>query len=108
MTWEWSHTAEAYQNAYAQLCQQDNLWLAECYAEWRAWEEAKEEGGFDRTAYDRCHAIISPEEEDRPAMISGIWRRAEEARRCTNGGHSLHMCPYGCHSVPVEPPEEEE
>lgn len=107
MTWEWSHTAEAYENAYAQLCQQDSLWLLECYAEWRAWEDGKRGKFFNRNTYEYCHEVIHSE-DDRALMIEGIWRRAEEARRCTNGGWELHMCPYGCHSVPVEPPEEEE
>lgn len=105
MTWEWSHTAEAYSNAYAQLCQQSDEWLAECAAEWAMHNLAdgkRTKTGIFHYAYSATLKRIR-EHDHRNIVIADIWEMASEDARCTNGGHSLHMCPYECHSVPVEP-----
>ena len=110
MTWEWSHSPEAYDNARENL---DNrleraengdrhelAWLAEAYGEWSA---GKYDGDYHRwlkayrQAYRRAVRFIR---SDRGVIITeSIWDAMADHRACTNGGWEAYACPDGCHLV---------
>lgn len=97
MAWEWSHTPEAYQNAYENLAELDTETLKTINAEWLAYHVGKEEDPetsepFNQDAYN--HALTT--EPD----IDTIWIDVEELATCDNGGFNAWVCPYGCHTVP--------
>lgn len=108
MTWEWSHTPEAYENARQQLAAMDRETKEEIYAEWATVEDTEypySDGDFDEGLYTL--ALARAKEEHELALEEEIWQQAEELRNCTNGGHQLWACPFGCspHLLPVDPPE---
>ena len=83
MAWEWSHTPEAYTNAYDNLCKKSKKFLRECAVEW-----AEHEG-------------VKPPPADVPKenLAEHVWTKAEEQRTCDNGGFNAWACPGGCHTV---------
>lgn len=98
MAWEWSHTNEAYDNAYQQVCAQDSAWLEVVYAEWQVadgWDEERYEAALSEAA------ILTDD-----VLADYIWEKMSEQRTCDNGGHNAWCCPDGCHTVPFDPVEE--
>ena len=101
MTWEWSHTPEAYAAAERNLHRLPVDELRVIWAEWEADKPTPDPDwpgdwltGFDD---DRYHeALTEAGNLDGPALIGAIWEKASEQRSCTNGGHEAHLCPYGC------------
>jgi len=106
MAWSWSHTHEAYENAYNNLSNLDREDLMIIFAEWRA---AQEKGGsisdfnpgFDQRKYDRALAYAAT--LDNSALIEFIWEHAESFATCDNGGFNAWVCPHGCHTVSFDP-----
>jgi hypothetical protein len=94
MAWEWSHTDEAYYNAFENLSNQSREFLEVAMAEWLATDE----DGFDTEKYDR-RALPYAKRMDDDTLINSIWERAGEQRTCDNGGFNAWVCPYGCHQV---------
>lgn len=102
MAWSWSHTHEAYENAYANLSDLDRDDLKIIFAEWRA---AQGKHGvisdfnpeFNQKKYDR--ALKYADTLDNSAMIEFIWEHAESFATCDNGGFNAYVCPHGCHTV---------
>ena len=97
MAWQWSHTQEAYEKAYADLHKMGVRKLAEIYAEWLMHFRDEEDMGWTHNRY------VMARREARHLMRHGkdivadqIWDWASEARTCDNGGHNLWMCPHGC------------
>lgn len=107
MSWEWSHSPEAYDNAESNLRRMKRDELEIIFAEWRA---AQGKGGsidygnpaFDQRKYSRAldHAKTLPDS----ALADFIWNRASELRTCDNGGFNAWLCPHGCgpHCVPFD------
>jgi hypothetical protein len=101
MSWEWSHTNEAYENGYQNLCNMSREELNTILAEWKATKHNTEYSGdpqFRANRYDKCLDWVSK----LPAsdiVVDTIWDKASELRSCDNGGFRLHVCPYGCHTV---------
>ena len=89
MSWEWSHTVEAYQDARDNLEALTMETLKEIYVEWKVhdknndWELAAE---IDRQAEILTHSDL----------FEYVWERMDEQRTCTNGGWYAWACPYGC------------
>lgn len=108
MSWEWSHTPDAYENARAHVRALDRADVECILSEWFAYDADGEDvalATFDRTN-KRAHADV-----ERLGIDWGhdaIWERAEGLRTCDNGGHAAWLCPWGCHTVPFAPPEDEE
>ena len=105
MVWEWSHTAEAYENARQQIAAQDRDWLAVCWAEIQA-RGSREDypDGFNSEAYETAlkHSASLASDD----LADAIWDFSADQRDCTNGGWAAHCCPWGCHTVPFDPVEE--
>ena len=100
MSWEWSHTQEAYEHARENLEKLPHSELAIIHAEIQATRHDTRYTGFpqfNRNRYNKCleYAKLFTCEQ----LIEYIWEYAEQYRTCTNGGHMAHVCPYGCHTV---------
>lgn len=111
MAWEWSHTQEAYDNAHKQLYAQSREWLEIVFAEWHAKGKGTDDCGeplFSQGKYNRAlkHAKTLPDD----TLAEEIWERMEALATCDNGGWNAWACPYGCgcHTVPFDPPENED
>lgn len=127
MAWTWSHTAEAYGHARANLEALPAETLEAIAAEWTAaapylcletGDGSRDPCGFaDRSATraqdhqdETGHRLQSPSHAPPvPADPGAIWdlMAAEETGyRCDNGGWDAWACPEGCHTVPFSPPSE--
>ena len=104
MAWEWSHTPEAYANAYANLQNRPREWLETVWAEWEASEYDTGIGfrAMDLRQYEAALAKAKELPED--TLADAIWERMAEQATCTNGGFEAWACPYGCrcHLVPFD------
>jgi hypothetical protein len=112
MSWEWSHTEAAYSNARAQTEALPRATLLEVLREW-AYQDREAAGRIRRafTPGGRPAGFKLPaglRQLPREVLADLVWRRAEEHRTCTNGGHAAYLCPEGCHTVPFDPVEGEE
>lgn len=99
MAWSWSHTAEAYENAKANIQAKPRDWLKEVWAEWQAAIPHEKFGidfhaDLDTPLYDK--KLIEAETLTNEQLAEYIWTRTEELRTCTNGGHEAWCCPFGC------------
>jgi len=104
MAWSWSHTAEAYVNARAQIQQSPRDWLEVCWAENQA--AVRDEDGGEPTFDARLYEVALAKAKRLPsdALADDIWARAEAMQRCDNGGFNAWCCPWACHAVPFDPP----
>ena len=106
MAWEWSHTDEAYANAYEHVQRLPKETLLTILEEWRysrieklaPYTLARGDWRLPSHVYDLTQDVLADE----------VWRRMEAYRTCTNGGHEAYCCPDGCHTVPFDPVSEEE
>lgn len=106
MSWEWSHTDEAYQNAREQLNQVSDDDLRIIFGEW--WAHAHRE---DRDTVGKPGLSLYQEGRNLAqnlepfALAAFIWKRMSKLRTCDNGGHRAWACPYGCepHKVSFDP-----
>jgi hypothetical protein len=99
MAWEWSHTSEAYSNAYDNLHNSPQAWLAIAFAEWKAKEI--EDADDDREPFGAEYelALQAAAATSDDVLADYIWDKASEQRTCDNGGFNAWVCPYGCHQV---------
>ena len=111
MTWEWSHTQEAYDYAREQLDKLPRETLLEIVEEWN--DKLK---GLERPARDENGSRIQPlddatAEQDgfylysNESLATWIWECCsnwEIGRNCSNGGHELYLDPNGYHTVDLE------
>lgn len=105
MAWSWSHSHEAYDNAYANVQGKDREWLKVVYAEWRATE--RDEDGFashfDEELYEQ--ALKDADDLSDDELSDYIWMRMDDQALCDNGGFNAWCCPDGCHTVSFDPEE---
>ena len=105
MAWSWSHTAEAYDNARANLADLSRDELLEILGEWQYWEQEQalqnaENPTFELPEYWQHHPT--------DILVDAIWERAEDLATCDNGGTYLWVCPDGCHTVSVDRDEDDD
>lgn len=110
MTWNWSHTQEAYNNVYYNISQLPLETLREIAAEIKTYQDmlAQRPGRVIEGLSDREN-LWHPELYDSylekvsnlPAdiLVDFIYEFAEEQAECSNGGHEAYVCPYNCHKV---------
>jgi hypothetical protein len=112
MSWEWSHTADAYDNARAHVEQLPRLELLTILREW-AYQDREQAGKLRGAAIGptgRVRGFRLPaglRKLTRDTLAELVWARAEAQRTCSNGGHEAYLCPDGCHTVPFDPPASE-
>lgn len=110
MSWEWSHTNEAYQNAELNLSdlplEQLRIIASEWFASEPQWIDDPElhgggewSTGFDVARYEARLAEIIEAEVPADILADYIWKKAEVQRSCDNGGGNCWVCPEGCHTV---------
>jgi hypothetical protein len=114
MAWGWSHTIEAYQNARDQLDVLPIDTLRVIWAEWHAHTSREEDpGAFNekryRKARRRAETIYMRLGADfqQERLAEYVWECMEQLATCDNGGWNAWACPYGCHTVPFDPPAKE-
>jgi len=94
MSWEWSHTDEAIDNAqHFFLCNTDKEWQDEIAVEWMVYYLNNKQ---DSTGTQWEFHILKILQMIEPKDQEWIWEEAEANRVCDNGGFNLWMCPYGC------------
>lgn len=115
MSWNWSYTAEGVANIYSQIQAQPREWLEVCWAENQAAVQPLDDNGepdysseadLDETAYTA--ALAHARELPSDVLADSIMESAEAIATCDNGGWLAWCCPWGCHSVPPDPVEEEQ
>jgi hypothetical protein len=107
MAWQWSHTTEAYTNAYNNLHALSQETLAIILAEWEAVDDPDEWAeGFNPEKYEE--ALERFQDLPADALADEIWPRMEALATCTNGGWAAWACPDGCHLVSFSKPDEED
>ena len=87
MTWEWSHTDEAYAYAREELSGMTSALLIEIAKDWQDKLESR---------------TFNPEELSNDVLADWIWEQAssyEHGRNCSNGGHELYLDPAGYYTV---------
>lgn len=119
MTWNWSHTQEAYDNVYYNISQLSLETLKEIAtpfilrlkaAEIKTYQdmlaqrpERVIEGLSDRENlwHPELHNSYLEKVNNLPADILAdlIYKFASEQAESTNRGYEAYVCPYGCHSV---------
>jgi len=107
MTWEWSHTQEAYDYVEDQIWRMDKETLQTIWAEWQMYHYCDQ----DMYAWhDQAYAVFVwlANRMLREQLAEVIWSGAHVQRLCTNGGWEAWVCPYGCHLVPFSPPKEDD
>lgn len=101
MAWEWSHTTEAYSNAYENILDLNHDTLSVVYAEIRAkrWDDENpdETSSYDNGKYEEF--LEEGKELTNDILADFVWQFAEEYRTCDNGGFNAYICPHGCHTV---------
>ena len=113
MSWEWSHSNDAYENAYQNLHDLDRETLCTILAEWDM--EIFNEGEYEK--YDERHAaLMNDPYETCETLADQIWLQCSESqemhgewfgRTCDNGGFNAWVCPNGCHTVSFDRNEED-
>lgn len=116
MSWSWSHTAEAYENARANLGRKPIKDLIVILAEWKSRGFDSETGEqiddeLDSQKYNlvvkNLTDAIAQGNLTKEDIADEIWPLMEEQATCTNGGWEAHCCPFECsaHMVSFDPPE---
>jgi hypothetical protein len=122
MTWEWSHTHEAYAAVHDNIMALPRAEQEVIMAEWKAagrgghfYPKGLSGAPFDRRRYARALATLQLEPDyffqdtgDGSIVGDRIWTLTERQALCTNGGGEAWVCPYGCHTVPFHTPYEEQ
>lgn len=101
MSWEWSHTPDAYADARDQVFALPRQTLLTILREWAYHDRETSRDGRYRKPSFRLPAGIRQLSTE--ALADLVWDRAEAHRTCTNGGWEAYVCPDGCHTVPFEP-----
>lgn len=107
MTWEWSHTNEAYAAVEQNIRDMDREKLEVIYAEWRASQDKRGNfqtgtNNFDERKYNR--ALAYAKKLDLCLLVEAVIEWTSQLRNCTNGGWLAWCCPFGCdtHMVPFD------
>jgi hypothetical protein len=105
MAWNWSHTAEAYQNVLANLNKMDREKLETIYAEWEATTiRVTGQHILNDAKYEA--AKVKAKQLPTDILADYIYEKSEEQALCTNGGHFAYVCPLTCHKVSFSPTDD--
>jgi hypothetical protein len=108
MTWEWSHSSEAYNSAYENLHQCDREFLEVCFAEIKA-ARYRGNGHWELNLQRYAEYLPFAKTLANETLADAIWEFARKLRECDNGGYNAYVCPFHCHEVSfseVKPSEE--
>lgn len=111
MAWSWSHTADAERNVEQHIRKLDQKTLIEVYAEWSCayWDEyGNPQLLVDKMDLARETALCFCMNDAHDIVADAIIERVINHRVCDNGGFHAHICPFGCHTVPFDEPEDDD
>jgi hypothetical protein len=99
MSWSWSHTDEAYNNACANMANLPRKERNIIAAEWIAAIPHPKHGihfhaEFNEKKYDKALKRVSL--WDGSQINVYIWNKMRAYATCTNGGFEAYCCPFGC------------
>jgi len=97
MSWEWSHSVEAYENAKRNLEKLDEDTLHIIAVEWFAYEFARGSDTPSKYDFDKAQEIV--DNSRNLDFCEFIWEKMEQLALCDNGGWNAWACPFGCHTV---------
>jgi len=106
MSWEWSHSPEAYEVARRNLYAKPIEDLQVIWAEIES--SSKDDEGFYITNTSGLDLDLYKEKLDESKAIAKddlayrIWAFMEQFRTSDNGGFNAWCCPYGCHTVSMD------
>lgn len=98
MAWSWSHTQEAYDNAFDNLCNLSRDELEIIHAEIKA-STRDECYNYDLNLELYEKILESYKTEHSHVLVDNIWAFMQDFMTCDNGGFNAYCCPYGCHTV---------
>jgi len=123
MSWSWSYSQEGYQNIHDNIHRMSREDLIVCLAEFAAHEKRPEdwddeEDGdweeyrmmhepFDDAEFEKVKKRLTESCLDAETFADEVSRKAAEYAVSDNGGFNAYVCPYGCHTVSLDPPEDE-
>ena len=93
MAWSWSHSNEAYTNAYNNLCDFSKERLEIIWAEWLALDEQCD-NDFNTEEYNRAFKLAPDIHSN--ILADAIWGFMKNQAICDNGGYKAWCCPFGC------------
>lgn len=93
MSWEWSHTAEAYENVRRNIADLPKRKLLEVLREW-AYADRERKG-----RKPSFRQPVGQRKLPQDILADLVWDRASEHATCSNGGWDAYICPDGCHTV---------
>ena len=96
MAWEWSHTTEALNNAYYNVCGLSKRKLVGIMMCWFL-EDFPDEPLRGQKKKRREYNQLSQD-----VLAEAVWERASELRTCTNGGYEAYLDPDGDYTVPFD------
>jgi|SRR5215469_12287760 len=110
MAWSWSHTPEAYYNAFLNTCELPEAELREAWAEWKACPPSDDGFRYDEDFDPELYklALVEAASIDAESLAESIFGYAEEQATCDNGGWNAWICPSGCHTVPFSRDDDDE
>lgn len=127
MSWEWNASAEGGEYAYQHIHRMKRDDLCACLAEfaanekqpddWEAedaccdsWDEYRRFSStcFDEEEYERVYAELKGSCLVVETLADTLWSKVEDWATCDNEGFRVHVCPFGCHTVSLDCPAEEE
>ncbi len=98
MSWRWSHSPEAFDQARQNVLAMPEEELAAIIAEYaahRPWEGGPD--GFDQDAYDQ--SIRETRDIPLDILANQVWELMSAQAICDEGGYHAWCCPFGCHHV---------
>lgn len=113
MSMSWSHSPEAIEYARDQFFALPLETLQVVYAEWKARASSADQSWntwFEPDLYESALDYVrGPHGQDvGPIFLAEmIWPWVEELCTCDNTFHNAWVCPWGCHTVPFGPEEQE-
>lgn len=107
MTWEWSHTHEAYENVRQNIECLPMADLIVIASEWHAHDgDGPSATNLDLPKYEARHAELTAEVArgilTADILADWIHDKAYEQAHCSNGGWEAYICPFHCHHVAFE------
>ena len=111
MSWEWSHTQEAYENVRKNIYYKVEREREEMEEVWGEWYAYFLEEYMDVPFLDSIKAGMKIAEGlSDYDLAERIWVLSDNQATCENGGFEAWICPYGCgcHMVPFDLIEEED
>ena len=96
MAWSWSHSSEAYQNAFENLHDLPLKDLRIIYAEWQSWNGVESfSSDMDIKKHNKALKNCIRFNFTQETLANDIYEKMQEQATCDNGGFNAYACPFG-------------